>query len=38
MRHVILVLTLALLAACNTLGGFGEDMRQGGEAIKGVAE
>jgi predicted small secreted protein len=38
MRKVILILTLTLLAACNTIGGLGEDMRQGGEAIKGAAK
>jgi len=29
---------LALLAACNTVGGMGQDLEAGGEAITGTAQ
>lgn len=29
---------LAVLAACNTVGGMGEDLQSGGQAITGTAE
>ncbi len=29
---------LVALAACNTVSGFGQDMKDGGEALTGVAQ
>ena len=31
---LLIVLTLSLLSGCNTLRGFGQDLKQAGEAIE----
>jgi predicted small secreted protein len=33
----IILLGMTLLSACNTIGGFGEDLRKAGTAIEGAA-
>ena len=37
-HSLILAGLLATLAACNTVGGMGEDLQTGGQAITGTAE
>jgi predicted small secreted protein len=37
MKAVVLILAVLMLAGCNTMKGFGEDVRQGGEAIEKAA-
>ncbi len=37
-RYAILFATLLGLTACNTVGGFGQDMENTGETIEGTAE
>lgn len=37
-HSLILTGLLAVLAACNTVGGMGEDIQSGGQAITGTAE
>jgi len=34
---VVLVLTVVLVSACNTMQGMGKDIKQGGEAIEKAA-
>lgn len=38
MKTFFLLLTLLLLAGCNTLEGIGKDMRRGGEMIENAAK
>jgi predicted small secreted protein len=38
MNSLILAGLLGLLAACNTVSGFGEDLSSGGEAISDTAQ
>lgn len=34
----LLICVLLALSACNTIRGFGQDLQNGGQAIKGAAE
>ena len=39
MKSILIFLALALsLAACNTMEGFGKDVKKGGEAIEKAAD
>ena len=38
LQALTLTSLLALLAACNTIGGMGQDIQSGGEAITDTAE
>ncbi len=38
MKKLLLVAMCALLAACNTIGGVGKDIKKGGEVIEKAAK
>ena len=38
MKHILLILCVLTLAACNTMQGVGKDVKKGGEAIEKAAK
>jgi predicted small secreted protein len=39
MKNILCIVGMALaLSACNTIGGFGKDVKKGGEAIEKAAD